>query len=687
MPKDEKKTRNPDARSMAGRFHYPLAGTEEPERRFQADASPWPIPVGDKNFGVAIGTLVVLYLCLCAAGIHGFSLASWHYIIDKSKPAEVLYGAPRFVRADDWAVDLPLALSQREQDPQFPVLSKLLGLGNVDVRLTTAPARYWVTIFRPQMWGFFVGSDFGLAWKWWFRIFALSGSMWLVFMLLSGGRTWLSCAGAAALIFSPFFQFWSFNSEPLTSMMGLCFIAAAGLAFAKSRRAILAFGLFLTWSGGCFIFCNLYPPYQIPLAYLFLALAGSYLCRYRAALRQVSFPRLRLVVAACAAFLVLVFLAVFILENRDIMNLLGNTVYPGQRRLNGGDATFLHFFNGLATGFLGADAYTPLGNICEAGSFLFLFPLTLGFAAWEWLSRLRRPDPVLMALGGFLLIIVWYALVGFPSFLARITLLSNVQGIRGMLPAGVASMMITICFLSTPRRQRGKGRLPEIIGVALWAGFVFFVGWKLMKVVGDLASWMVVVSTLALAGIGLLILLRHRAGVLWLAALSFAACFWFNPVARGGTDYLHDNPLAQKIVELDKTAGGNSLWAVYNDRWLGNLFRGLGVRCVNGVHFYPQFDFWAQIDPQRERINDYNRYAHLVFDLPKEKGAVLFAVPIPDLLVLQIHPESRTFERLGLDYLIYRGDDHGVLRQCSNLTEVAAFQDLRIFQIAKPRLP
>jgi hypothetical protein len=264
-----------------------------------------------------------------------------------------------------------------------------------------------------------------------------------------------------------------------------------------------------------------------------------------------------------------------------------------------------------------------------------------------------------------------------------------VQGIRGMLPAGVASMMITICFLSTPKHEWGpiKKRLPEIVGVALWAAFVFLIGWKLMKVVGDLSSWMVIVSALALAGIGLLILFRHRAALVLLAALSFISCFWFNPVARGGTDYLRDNQLAQKIVELDKAAGGNSLWAVYNDRWLGNLFRGLGVRCVNGVHFYPQFDFWAQIDPKREWVNDYNRYAHLVFDLPKEKNAIQFAVPIPDLLVLQIHPETPTFSRLGLDYLIYRGDDNGVLQQCSNLTEVASFQDLRIFRVAKPHHP
>jgi hypothetical protein len=689
MPTDTKKTGKADAPYKAGRSKSVPTSKKGSERSFQADSSPWLPNLRNKPFSLAVGALVLLYLLLCAAGIHGFSLASWHYIIDQSKPGEVLFGEPRFIRADDWAVDLPLALSQREQDPRFPVSSKLLGQGNVDVRLTTAPAKYWVTIFRPQTWGFFAGRDFGLAWKWWFRIFALAGSMWLVFMLLSGGQTWMSFAGAITLLFSPFYHFWSFNSEPLTSMMGLCFFAAVGLAFARSRSAILAFGLLLGWSGGCFGFCNLYPPYQIPLAYLFLVLAGSYFYRHRSALRHVPFPRLRLLVAACAALLVLVCLAVFFIQNREIINLLGNTVYPGQRRLSGGDVTFQHFFNAMATGFLGAGSFTPLTNICEAGSFLFLFPLTLGFTAWEWVSRRRRPDPVLMALGGFLLIIVWYALAGFPSLLARITLLSNVQGIRGMLPAGVASMMVTICFLSAPRHEEGaiKKRLPVISGVALWVAFVVFIGWKLMKTVGDLESWMVIVSALAAAGIGLLMLLRHHAALVLLAAMSFFSCFWFNPVARGGTDYLWDNQLSKKIVELDQAVGGNSLWAVYNDRWLGNLFRGLGVRCVNGVHFYPQFDFWAQIDPKRERVNDYNRYAHLVFDLPRDKNKILFAVPIPDLLVLQIHPETPTFSRLGLDYLIFRGNDNGVLRQCANLTEVSSFQDLRIFRVAKPHHP
>ena len=63
-------------------------------------------------------------------------------------------------------------------------------------------------------------------------------------------------------------------------------------------------------------------------------------------------------------------------------------------------------------------------------------------------------------------------------------------------------------------------------------------------------------------------------------------------MVRGGSEYLVENPLSQKILEIDRQHDGESVWIVFGSPYLPNLFRVLGVRAVNGLHPVPQFELW-----------------------------------------------------------------------------------------------
>src|SRR5262249_6612135 len=73
---------------------------------------------------------------------------------------------------------------------------------------------------------------------------------------------------------------------------------------------------------------------------------------------------------------------------------------------------------------------------------------------------------------------------------------------------------------------------------------------------------------------------------------------WFNPLARGGAESLETNPLSARIKDLDRAAGGRSKWVSFAPGPVGNLFRAIGVRSIDGNHFYRQDGMWRIIDPQ-----------------------------------------------------------------------------------------
>jgi hypothetical protein len=69
------------------------------------------------------------FVLLVAPRFHGFSLPIWHGSIDRSPTSEILLGEARSIRADDWALQLPLALAQAAHDPAFPVVNQSIGMG------------------------------------------------------------------------------------------------------------------------------------------------------------------------------------------------------------------------------------------------------------------------------------------------------------------------------------------------------------------------------------------------------------------------------------------------------------------------------------------------------------------------------------------------------------------------------
>jgi hypothetical protein len=622
-----------------------------------------------RRTGIAL-LLSASFALLVGLRLHGFSLAAWQDVIGGGPLHEVLLGTPRAIRSDDWKVQLPLAFAQAAHDPAFPPVNRLVGLGQSALLPIELPVAHPLVVFRPTVWGFFLGHDVGMAWMWWTRVFALALAWFGVLHVVTRGQTLLAAGGAALVATSPFFQFWSFNAAPHAAAMGACFLATVGLGRARGPVGIAASALALGFAGGWFVLA-VYPPYQVVLAGLFLALVAAVWLDAGPERPWRRHAGLRAVGLAAAALLVVAVTAWFALEAHDVIARLRESSYPGQRSETGGDRRVFELLTATFAAGLWATDWGPLHNACEAASFWLLSPPLLGLQAWRAM-RHRPVDRFVWPVALYALLLWTYVVLGFPEWLARATGLSLVPGRRAVLGLGLADAVLALRLLAcAPPAQPGERGVAAALAGA-WALALAacapalrgaLAGGGLPLLLG-LAAANGALAALALLG-------RRRLALLLLLAASASSAAWFNPLVRGGAGRLVDHELARRIVAIDRATPDGSTWIAFGRDDLANLFRAVGVRSLNGTLTEPQPALWQRLDPASGAREVWNRYAHFAFDA-RRGAAPRFRLRSQDFVVVVVDPRSPAFRALGATHVLFRGSPS----ERSAFERIAGFEHL-----------
>jgi hypothetical protein len=166
----------------------------------------------------------------------------------------------------------PAMLSQSRQTPPFPIENPDLGAGRAPL-LMSVPVAYYTTLFRPQLWGFFV-LDFerGFSFYWCCKVFdLLLAAGWFLWQLGLRHRG-LVLFGTVWIFFSSYVQWW-FSTPAMLPEMVTTWAICTGCAIqffkhGNALRLLAVLAVFLFF-GVNFVLC-LYPPFQIPLLYLFV---------------------------------------------------------------------------------------------------------------------------------------------------------------------------------------------------------------------------------------------------------------------------------------------------------------------------------------------------------------------------------------------------------------------------------
>lgn len=564
----------------------------------------------------------ILYLAACLGlQTHGFSLGIWGDILQRPEISETWAGKNRANRSDDWMGLLPLVLSQTQHEPAFPKINTLIHPdGQNMVFGVSAPVWHWSTLFKPHVWGYFLSPDFGLSWHWNFRVVALALSAYFFFRLIFQASAFSAAIGALCLTSSSFFAYWSFISEPLTSLaLASCILTHLILHSPRPLLWVLA----LSWTAASFCLSSLYPPFQIPLLYFSLFVGAAQFASNQSAFNQWPLKKLALVLSAILIAGALV--AVHFWQNTATIELLTNTAYPGQRVSTGGSLSLSHFFHLTLLGLSGYSAYSPI-NISEMGSGFYL---GVAFIISSFLHKPERHFTELRrALAALTVIFGVYSFFGIPEFLAKLSLLSYVPASRTLGLWTLLNICWTVYFVSS-KGFRTRPLIPVLVLllIALGAGTL-----------GPQASTHI---NLAKAVIGSAVVCTvafcfwKKPQLAWIIFLiiSSITSLWFNPINSKTFAKIQASEATSKIKAKMAEENYDSIVFLDKSAAVANLPRMLGIQSYGGLLYPPQLDFFEGLDERGENRTHYNRFAYTSFYRAEKLN---FSNPSPDTLLVGV---------------------------------------------------
>lgn len=582
---------------------------------------------------------LLLWVVMTLLEISGSSVYMWHNYLPESDAMQgPLYGIARSIRSDEWAMGTPTA---REAFTH--------GLSNSAYMQAVEQSAGWnpLLAFQPIEWTGWMGYSMSRACFNSFQLIGLALVTIELLLILTGGQKRLAALGAALVVLSPFAQWWSATGFLLYGQLAVVTFYYYLHTEVFWKRTLLLLGLW--WSLGCFSFI-LYPGWMIPMTYVFGIVALFLLWRARKTVRMRPRDWVSIVVAA---LLLLGLAAFFFYHARGAVQTVAGSVYPGQRVEVGGQKGS-YFFSYFSGPFLPYRTLNLVKNQSENGLFYCFYPAGFLLALWVIL-RQRKRDGLLIALLLLDVCAYFFAAVGFPEPLAKVTLLFASSGLRVGQFSGYPHLLVLLraaSLLDAPVPRRWA--LPASLGTAAVA---LYMGTRFEQ--DYFTPVMLALSFGAIAfgayGFARYPVPRCRQALSgFIVVLSLMCGVTVNPLQRGMAN-VEQVPLYRAIAQAEEEAPG--LWVIEADFPLTNFPMMTGAETLNATQRYPNLERWGMLDESGEDFEVYNRYAHIGVKLVEEPPAEHFELMSTDQFRVTLSPEELVL--LGVDYVVTRQDLSG----------------------------
>ncbi|WP_454824710.1 DUF7657 domain-containing protein [Paraburkholderia xenovorans] len=599
-----------------------------------------------------VAAVLVCFATFVTLGLSGSSLG----IAEQAYPINGIVaingaGHPEEIRSDEWRVLTPMSISQTRQTPPFPIVNPNLGPEGHNMLIpgmTSVPVWSISAIGRPATWGFFfLRLPQALAWYWWLPIAGCLLSLWACFTVLLLGRWQISFVLSLCFVMSPYAVAWSYWPAYLVMFGAAAFVIAVVLLRGCNGWLAIPLGVALAVSVSGFAL-TLYPPWQIPLAYLFALLLAGVIVRDLGSLRPRLLPMITLATGlALAVAIVLVWWA----EAKDAVAAVVATIYPGQRSaVSGGTIDAGYLARGFTNFRTLRAALGNASNQSEVSSFIYLTVPAL-FAVVSTNGHRSKNRPIFFALVVFVAIAMWYQFVGFPVYLARWSLWGRSFPTRVDIATGLASFALMGVALvpseTTAAASSVRARHFGALGAALlWTAMISFSLHSAPEVIKNAVGHRGMIGIIAVCAI-----------TSWLLAAGFARLFLLVLVSLLLCSVYSFNPLTVFVEshsdDMQSTCGtGRTLVFGSNVPAMSLLASGCSV--LNGVFYYPQVSLWHTLDPEGRQVSTYNRYQHLMFELADLHGSreAELSTPQGDIVQVKVDPRAYDFRRLPITRLL-----------------------------------
>ncbi|MBC7569380.1 MAG: hypothetical protein H7319_06570 [Spirosoma sp.] len=641
----------------------------------------------DRRVKWFIGICVGLFVVLTLARIHPASIAMWNQLMPDGSDQRkgLVAGEPRRIRMDDYAVMAPWTLSQVNRG--LPQENETIGGGKAPVLV--APTNHFSSFFRADYWGFFfLNLEQGYAWGFNSRAALSIIGVTLLLLLFTGNNFWLSLFGSLWLFLSSGTQSWTQIPTIMIGSGSLTVVAAIYLFFGQSRRQVILAGLGLAYMSLCYAFV-LYPPYQVPLAYLLLCMLAGYIISNYQSQRITHYLPLKLGAGVVAIGTIGLALYRYYTDLKPTIEAITNTVYPGKRSELGGTGFIANWFSEYFS-WQYKDTQFPSNwlNHCELSHYVTFAPIIIPAIVLVFFLT-KQLDWTLVLLSTFVAFGYVWIEVGFPDWLAKLSFWSISPTRRTQIPFGIGNVLLSVIylgFLNTVRIPKEKRVLLTALGVA---GVVAYMGYAVYVNVNDSAgffkAYQLFIPAVFFAGLGILLLpswhTPYRNAIFCGAMLLFLLPnLRLNPVSKGLAP-ITDHILYKTVDEIHKREP-DAKWVVFGGQYVSYLVTATGVDLLSGVKYTPPRKILSVLDPTAKRDSAYNRYAHTVYNTyidPQKPDTVVMVNTFEDGYTVAMDPCSPRFKKLNVKYIVFDRQPQPVEIRCMKLT--TSLGSIQIYRI------
>ena len=612
----------------------------------------------------------VILLAICVMfEISGSSIGMWKtYMQDTNVSDGVLLGESRAIRTDEWAVNTPMAFSQKFNSPSFSYYNEIVRGEKTDVFIVYGqPTWNIASIYRPFQLGYlFFGISKGLSFFWCARAIFLFLISFDMMMLITKKKKMLSFVGALLISFAPIVSWW-FAINGLVEMLiagqlAVLLLDKYMLTDSIKKRWLYLIGIAIC--AGTYIL-TFYPSWQIPIIYVVAGLAIWVMIKNW---KDCKMSKKDILPIATVSICFLLSMIYVFTKSWSTVQAVLNTVYPGSRSVTGG-GQIQQYLSYPINLFLGIKEEGLPSNVCEQAVFFDLFPIGLILTGIVFF-RDKKKDKLLIILSVLYAFFSIWCISGFPEILAKITLLSMSQSNRTFLVVGFIQIFMLIRALSLIENPLPKKvAIPLSIVLAVWIAWVDKTNYT--QYLGNLLLSILFVILVTLFYFALRYQKKWGKYLFTIEITCvLALCGGIvNPI-RTGNNVIYEQEIVKKIEEIVQTEKIKETMCMTPEMLEENpfhqglwVFEGVsfpymnlpilaGAPTINCTNTYPDVERWKAIDTENKYEEIYNRYAHIRIDITNEPTS--FELTFADAFTVNLNVND--IKKLNLKYFITPSD-------------------------------
>lgn len=530
-----------------------------------------------------------------------------------SEYIEPIFGRSQAIRSDEWLVSTPSKLSAQYSD--YGKFNEILRAEKTYNLSASGLYKGYSGLAFPLQWGFyFLGAERGFS--------LMSSAMFFLMLLISFEMCYIltkkakrvvALLGACLIVFSSYNMWWSFVGWILTAQAAIVMLYYFLNTDKKLYRVLFGIGTAIFASS--FILA-LYPAWQVPVGYLFLIILTWTVYSSRDNIKK--FNKFDIgVFALCIVFMGSI-IVTYLLDLREYMAAIVETVYPGRRYSYGGFALdkIANYIPSLIF------PYRDAGNPSELSIFVSFFPLPI-LINFFYMIRSKKINLLATSMIVLSLIFTAFSLFEWPHILARITLLNYSMPHRIVDIIAFIQVYLLVIALSHYDENKRIGIVTSFLTSTVIIASTVYVAYR--KFPTYIMKWEIL-----LIGIGLILLVTvilsvkkqpiRDLAIATMITILMASSMTVNPLVKS-FDVLYTKPISYQIKAIVQS-NSDAKWIATDNLVDSGFLVANGAPTINSVNSIPNYNLWNKIDPSGEFEYVYNRYAHLVISLIDEPTSI-----------------------------------------------------------------